>query len=154
MLFTVLLALGLSVQTPAVNAEALWAAAKAGDRAGVEKTLAAGVPVDAPTRYQQTALMFAAQFGHAEVVALLLEKGANPSQKDTFYGVTPMTAPGITGGQPNPRILQMLVEKGADTPNAALGLAVQLKDQALLKAVLASPKLNAAQLPRFLTTAE
>lgn len=153
MLLLLLLSL-VQAQTPAVNAESLWAAAKAGDTAGVERALAAGVPVDAPTRYQQTALMFASQFGHPEVVALLLEKGANPSQKDTFYGVTVMTAAGITGGEPNPRIMQMLIEKGADTPNAALGLAVQTKDQALLKAVLASPKLNAAQLPRFVTMAE
>lgn len=153
MLLLLLLSL-VQAQTPAVNADSLWAAAKAGDKAGVERALAAGVPVDAPTRYQQTALMFASQFGHLEVVALLLDKGANPSQKDTFYGVTVMTAAGITGGQPNPRIMQMLIEKGADTPNAALGLAVQTKDQALLKAVLASPHLNTAQLPRFLTMAE
>ena len=151
-----LLLVSLLVQTPtsAANAEALWNAAKAGDKAGVEKALAAGVPVDAATRYKQTALMFASQFGHIEIVRLLLDKGANPSQKDTFYGVTVMTAPGITGGQPNARIMQMLIEKGADTPNAALGLAVQTRDQALLKAVLASPHLNTAQLPRFLTTAE
>ncbi|MDQ3168708.1 MAG: PQQ-binding-like beta-propeller repeat protein [Acidobacteriota bacterium] len=141
-------------QQAAPGVEALHAAAKAGDKAGVERALAAGVPVDAPTRYQQTALMFASQFGHPEIVALLLEKGANPSQKDTFYGVTVMTAPGMSGAQPNPRIMQMLIEKGADTPNAALGSAVQTKDQALLKAVLASPHLNTAQLARFLTTAE
>ena len=150
MVFLLLLSL---VQTPTLNADALWAAAKAGDKAGVEKALAAGVPVDAPTRYQQTALMFAAQFGHADIVALLLEKGANPSQKDSFYGVTVLTAFQM-GGTPNPRIMQMLVEKGADNPIAAIGVAVQRKDQELLKAILASPKLNATQLPRFLATAE
>lgn len=153
MLLTLLLSLVLA-QQPAVDPEPLWAAAKAGDKAGVERALAAGVPVDAPTRYQQTALMFASQFGHAEIVALLLEKGANPSQKDTFYGVTVMTAPGMSEAQPNPRILQMLIEKGADTPNAALGPAVQAKDQALLEAALASPHLDTAQLPRFLAMAE
>ena len=153
MVLTLLLSLALS-QSPTANPEALWSAAKAGDKAGVERALAAGVPVDAPTRYQQTALMFASQFGHAEIVALLLEKGANPSQKDTFYGVTVMTAPGMSGAQPNPRILQMLIEKGADTPNAAIAPAVQAKDQALLKAALASPHLDTAPLPRFLPMAE
>jgi len=144
----------LAVQQTAATPEQLWNAAKAGDTAGVEAALAAGVPVDAPTRYQQTALMFAAQFGHADLVALLLAKGANPNQKDSFYGVTPMTAYQMSGGAPNPRILQMLVEKGADTLNPALNVAVQIKDQALLRAVLASPKLNAAPLPRLLTAAQ
>lgn len=144
----------LAVQQTAATPEQLWNAAKAGDTAGVEAALAAGVPVDAPTRYQQTALMFAAQFGHADLVALLLAKGANPNQKDSFYGVTPMTAFQMSGGAPNPRILQMLVEKGADTLNPALNVAVQIKDQALLRAILASPKLNAAPLPRLLTAAQ
>jgi outer membrane protein assembly factor BamB len=139
------LALLFGQQAAAPDADSLWAAAKAGDRAGVEKALAAGVPVDAGTRYQQTALMFAAQSGHADIVALLLEKGANPNQKDSFYGVTPMSAFQM-GGEPNPRIMQLLVEKGADDANVALQTGIRLKDAPLVTAALASGKLTPGQL--------
>ncbi|HEX6324448.1 MAG TPA: PQQ-binding-like beta-propeller repeat protein [Vicinamibacterales bacterium] len=132
-------------QAAAPDAESLWNAAKAGDRAGVERALAAGVPVDAGTRYQQTALMFAAQGGHVEIVALLLDKGANPNQKDSFYGVTPMTAFQM-GGAPNPRIMQLLVEKGANDANVALMTGIRLKHAPLVTTALASGKLTPAQL--------
>jgi hypothetical protein len=156
MLLTVLLALGLSFQapqTPAVNADALWAAAKAGDKAGVERALAAGVPVDAGTRYQQTALMFAAQGGHVEVVAFLLTKGANPNQKDSFYGVTPMTAFQM-GGAPNARIMQMLVEKGSNDVMPALMTGINLKDAPLVTAAIASGKLTSANYTAGVGAAE
>ncbi|MEX2271049.1 MAG: PQQ-binding-like beta-propeller repeat protein [Vicinamibacterales bacterium] len=148
MLLLLLVSLVLGQQAAAPNPDSLWAAAKAGDKAGVERALAAGVPVDAGTRYQQTALMFAAEKGHVEIVALLLEKGANPNQKDSFYGMTPMTA-----GR-HPRIMQALVEKGADNAVAALMTGIRLKDAALVTAALASRNLGVAQLPAAVTAAE
>ena len=151
--FVLLLALVVGQQTAAPNAESLWAAAKAGDKAGIERALAAGVPVDAGTRYQQTALMFAAQGGHVEVVELLLAKGANPNQKDSFYGVTPMVAFQM-GGAPNPRIMQMLVEKGANDVVPALQTGIRLKDVALVKAAIDSGKLTRTHLTAGVTAAE
>jgi hypothetical protein len=59
--------------------EQLFRAARHGDRAGVEQALSAGAslqhaaPVD-----RKTALFRAAVFGHADLVRLLLERGANP----------------------------------------------------------------------------
>src|SRR5688572_23791761 len=69
--------------TPA--AEELWDAARAGDLARVNAALAKGANIDAKTRYGVTALMFAADKGHTEVVRLLLEKGADTNIQDTFY---------------------------------------------------------------------
>ncbi|MEO8681173.1 MAG: ankyrin repeat domain-containing protein [Vicinamibacterales bacterium] len=60
--------------------EALFRAARHGDRAGVERALAAGGSLvhEAPIDHK-TALFRAAVFGHADVVRLLLERGADPN---------------------------------------------------------------------------
>lgn len=140
---------GQQAATP--DPEALWAAAKSGDKAGVERALAAGVPVDAGTRYQQTALMFAAQYGHLDVVELLIEKGANINQKDTFYGVTPLMAAMQDG---HVAVMKLLLEKGADGANAALNAGIRAKDAELVAAALASPKLDLAMLGPAVAAAE
>src|SRR5258708_14919379 len=67
----------------------LWDAAGRGDAATVRRLLAEGVEVNAKTRYGATALFFACDKARLEVVSLLLEKGADPNVKDTFYGATP-----------------------------------------------------------------
>ncbi len=59
--------------------EQLFRASRHGDRAGVERALSAGAslahaaPVD-----RKTALFRAAVFGHADLVRLMLERGADP----------------------------------------------------------------------------
>ena len=142
MLLTLLLSLSLA-QTPAPNPELLWNAARAGDAAGVERALAAGVPIDAGTRYQQTALMFAAQYGHLDVVELLIAKGANVNQKDSFYGVTPLMA----AMQDNHvAVMKLLLEKGSDGANAVLSAGIRAKDAGLVAAALASPTLDLTML--------
>ncbi|MDQ3068294.1 MAG: ankyrin repeat domain-containing protein, partial [Acidobacteriota bacterium] len=150
MLLTLLLSLVFQ-QTPAVNAQSLWDAAKAGDKAGVERALAAGVPVDAGTRYQQTALMFAAEKGHLAIVELLVSKGANVNQKDSFYGMTPIGT-ALQGGHAD--VARVLVEKGSDNANAVLSLGIRLKNAPLVTAALASPKLDTAALGGAVTAAE
>lgn len=62
--------------------ERLFRAARHGDRAGVERALAAGVALDhvAPVD-RKTALFRAAVFGHDDVVRLLLERGADPQAR-------------------------------------------------------------------------
>ena len=59
--------------------EQLFRAARHGDRAAVEQALAAGASLahSAPVDHK-TALFRAAVFGHADVVRLLLERGADP----------------------------------------------------------------------------
>src|SRR5882757_1437904 len=58
--------------------EQLFRAARHGDRAGVEAALSAGASLDhqAPVA-RKTALFRAAVFGHADIVRLLLERGAD-----------------------------------------------------------------------------
>lgn len=59
--------------------EQLFRAARHGDRNGVERALAAGASLQhaAPVDHK-TALFRAAVFGHADVVGLMLERGADP----------------------------------------------------------------------------
>ena len=71
--------------------DALMAAARKGDAAAVAKLLDAGVDPNARTEYGATALHYAADKGHVEVVKVLIARKANVNAKDTFYSATPLT---------------------------------------------------------------
>src|SRR6266851_7571982 len=62
-----------------------FAAARKGDARTVRAMLAQGVDVNAKTEYGATALSFAADKGHLDVVKVLLRYNADPNIKDTFY---------------------------------------------------------------------
>ena len=68
--------------------EALREAARLGDLARIEALLAAGAPVDAPARYGQTPLFYAAEKGHLAVAKRLVEAGANVNAQDEFFGAS------------------------------------------------------------------
>ena len=85
----------LSAQAPAPNqieaqGEALANAARSGDAAQVAALLDKGVDVNAKGRYGATALFFAADKGHLEVVKLLVARGAEIDIQDTFYRTRPI----------------------------------------------------------------
>ncbi len=122
--------------------EQLWEAAGRGDVGAVRRLLAEGVDVNAKTRYGATALSFACDKARLEVVALLLEKGADVNVKDRFYGATPL---GWAVDRGAAEIALLLVQKGAAEPATALELAVKKKDARLARAVLARGPLDAAQ---------
>ena len=65
--------------------EALWQAARDGDTAAITAALAKGADVNAKSRYDVTALIFAAGSGRLEAVKLLIARGANVNATDTFY---------------------------------------------------------------------
>jgi len=62
--------------------ERLFRAARHGERAAIEQSLAAGGAVNAASPLDgKTALFRAAVFGHADAVRVLLERGADPSAR-------------------------------------------------------------------------
>jgi hypothetical protein len=65
--------------------EDLLEASRKGDLAAVKAAVEKGAAIETATPYGQTSLYLAAMNGHEEVVGYLLDKGANPDVKDTFY---------------------------------------------------------------------
>ncbi|MBC7925297.1 MAG: ankyrin repeat domain-containing protein [Bryobacteraceae bacterium] len=128
----------------------LFEAARRGDVDGVVKSLDAGVPVDAKWRYDQTALYIAAFRGHTAVVKVLLERGADPNARDTFYKMSAVQAAADKG----PEILGMLVAKGAKGAEPLVIRAAAKGEAPLLKALLTNGKWPADLLSDALIAAE
>jgi len=115
--------------------EALREAARAGDLARIDALLAAGVPVDAPARYGQTPLYFAAEKGHLEVARRLVERGANVNVQDGFFGASVLEM-ALNGG--HRELARYLLAHGAEDAASALGAAIELDDLELARAALAT----------------
>ena len=64
--------------------EQLWEAARKGDVALVTSLLDQGADVNAKFRYGTTALFKASERGHAEVVKVLLARGADQQSRTPF----------------------------------------------------------------------
>lgn len=94
-----------------------WLAARQGDTKTVEAMLAKGVDVNTKFRYGATALSYACDHTHADVVKVLLAHGADVNVKDTFYGATPLSW-AVQRGSTD--ITKMLLEKGATGRDDAL----------------------------------
>jgi ankyrin repeat protein len=108
--------LALAQAPPPTKAEQLQDAARKGDAATVKKLLDEGVDVNTKFRYNATALFYACDHGHLEVVKVLLDHGADMSLKDTFYGFTPLalaTGPAQTKKPAHSEIAKLLVQKGS-----------------------------------------
>lgn len=72
-LLSLALLLSLTICAQDLNEE-LWTAARKGDAAAVKALLAKGADVNAKFRYGATALSYAADKGHLEVVKVVLGK--------------------------------------------------------------------------------
>jgi hypothetical protein len=102
--------------------EALHQAAAEGRPVAVELLLDLGVPIDLPGQMGGTPLHHAAWWGHGDVVALLLERGADPHRLNDD-GSTALAAaaggsfhspgPIAGGGTDHQRIAELLVAAGA-----------------------------------------
>ena len=77
----------------------------------VTAALDRGADVNAKFRYGMTALFKAAERGNADVVKLLLDRGADVKVKDTFYKATAMTW-ALDGKHVS--VVRLLLEKGAE----------------------------------------
>jgi hypothetical protein len=139
-----------TAQTPqapekADKAEALAAAARKGDAAAVTKLLEEGVDVNTKFRYGTTALSFAADHGHLEVVKVLLARGADVNVTDTFYKATPLTwatSPAMTRKPEHAEIVGLLLKAGAKGKEDALMTSVSTGEVATTKVILAQGGLS------------
>jgi hypothetical protein len=139
------------------KAEALAAAARKGDAAAVTKLLDEGVDVNSRFRYGTTALSFAADHGHLEVVKVLLARGADVNVKDTFYGATPLTwatSPAMTRKPEHAEIVGLLLKHGAKGKEDALLTSVSSGEVATTKIILAQGGLSAETLSDTLDAAK
>jgi ankyrin repeat protein len=97
--------------------EEFFAAARKGDVAAVKAFLDAGVDVNSKTRYGATALSYACDKGHVEVVRLLVERGADVNVKDTFYGEVPL---GWALSHGHVQVVKLLLDKAAGIERALM----------------------------------
>jgi ankyrin repeat protein len=149
--------MALAQAPPLTKAEQLQEAARKGDAATVRKLIDEGVDVNTKFRYNATALFYAADHGHVDVVKVLLEKGADLTLKDTFYGFTPLmlaTSPAQKKKPEHTEIAKLLIAKGAPGKELALTGAVASGDAGLAKAILDSGGVPAANLSDALETAK
>jgi hypothetical protein len=147
----VLSLLSLGPAPIADDAEDLFEAARTGNAAGVKALIAKGVDVNAKWRYDTTALMMAARRGHTDVVKLLLDSGANPNVKDSFYGMTPLSS---AAGEGRIEIVRMLLDKGAQGIDGVLQAGVAQNKIDLVKLALAKGGIKPETLSTALGNAE
>jgi len=113
--------------------EALWEAARAGDTTKITAALAQGANVNAKSRYDVTALFFAASSGRLDAVKLLVSRGADVNAQDTFYKAT-ATEMALTNGHTDVAIF--LLQSGAPADGALTG-GVQFNSEAIVRAAVA-----------------
>jgi outer membrane protein assembly factor BamB len=131
--------------------EALWSAARAGDTARLAAALDKGADVNAKSRYDATALFYAADRGHLEAVRLLVARGADVNLQDTFYKMRPID---LALGNEHAAVAVLLLEKGSRGGGRALRTGVELGDAGLVKAALAAADTDRAALQAALAAAE
>jgi hypothetical protein len=144
-------------QAPALSkTDQFQDAARKGDAAAVKKLLDEGVDVNTKFRYDATALFYACDHGHVEVVKVLLDRGADLAVKDTFYGFTPLMlamGPAQKKKPEHTEIAKLLIAKGAPGQDAALAMAIQGNDTAMAAYILEQGKIPAANLSDALEAA-
>jgi outer membrane protein assembly factor BamB len=137
---------GIAAPDAALNEE-LLRAAKAGDAKSVEAALAKGADVNAKTSYGATALSFAADKGHTEVVRVLIQHKADIDSKDSFYKSAPMFWALYRG---HAGVVKLLIESGAKNADNALQSAVTSGNVGVVRAILETGKIKHSALDQAL----
>ncbi len=130
--------------------EELWAAARKGDATAVEALLAKGADVNAKNAYGATALSFATDKGHLEVVEILLKHKADVNVRDTFYKATPLLWAVSKG---NAAIVKALLKAGAKEADTYLIFAAGAGKADVVRAIVDNAKVDQASLDRALAAA-
>jgi len=131
--------------------ETFFKAAREGDLETVKSLVAAGVPVDAKTKYGATALSYACDKGHRDVVLFLLERGADVNATDTFYKATPL---GWALSNDHLDLAKILLKRGASGAGQALVVGAGKGDAELVKLALETGTVNAELVASAVTAAE
>jgi hypothetical protein len=126
-------------------------AAGAGDVAKVKELLDKGADVNAANSYGGTALAFACDRGHLEVIRLLLDRGANPNTQDTFYKSTPVVWAAQKG---HPEIVKLLLDRGVAPDPQILIMGIYGEQPAIVKLMIERAKPGEDVLSDALATAE
>jgi len=120
-----------------------FSAARRGDAKAVGELIDKGVDVNSKTAYGATALHFAADKGHLEVVKLLLKRKADPNVADTFYTATPLTWANMRS---RTDVITELLAAGAKGGGGLLRPAAAQGQVDLVKAIITHGKPTAEQL--------
>jgi ankyrin repeat protein len=157
LLFAMVALVAFMQAPPPTKAEQLQDAARKGDAAAVKKLLDEGVDVNTKFRYNATALFYACDHAHVDVVKVLLDKGADLTVKDTFYGFTPLmlaVSPAQKKKPEHTEIAKLLIAKGAPGKDAALSSAIQDGDTGLARFIIDSGGIPPAKLSDALEVAK
>jgi len=122
----------LSGQGQQTANEMLWEAARVGDTARITAALQQGADVNAKSRYDVTALFFAASSGQLEAVKLLVARGADLNAQDAFYHAQAADM-ALSNGYID--VAVFLIQSGA-AADGALAAGVQTNNEAVVRAAV------------------
>ena len=130
--------------------EQFWEAAKSGNAETVRQLLTDGVEVDAKTKYGATALSFACDRGHLEIVRMLLDAGADINAEDKFYNAPPL---GWAVSNGHVEVVELLLKRGANGADDALRSGAAMGNTEIVQAVLKHAEVEADVMRSALATA-
>ncbi|KFG82308.1 ankyrin domain containing protein [Metarhizium anisopliae] len=125
----------------------MYDAARAGDLATFQQALPAGLPANLTNEKGDTLLMLAAYYGHAELVRLLIQHGADPNRLND-KNQSPLAGAVF---KKEDAVIEALLEGGADpeygNPNAMQCVAMFKQEEAWKAKFDAAPGRGKAKEP-------
>jgi hypothetical protein len=117
--------------------EDLLEASRVGDLSAVQALIGKGAALETKTAYGQTPLYLAAMNGREEVVRFLLDKGANPDVRDSFYHASMLD---FVLMRKHYGVAKMLIRKRTANPDRILASVAATGDADLVGALLEAGK--------------